>query len=588
MTFDELKEKINAANHAVEDCEKAKKDIPAKLAEVRVLMDNALGEISKARLGNLAEEGDSTAVLEAKAARMFEGLKNARKEQIKASKVQTDIDDFLTDILAEQINTAAQEVFVYNTFRKELKATMIQTKVEIAIGVNQLKKYLKSIANDSTLALVDEFLAELQQLNFYEITKADVKKVMKAFREMTERFWFSDTDTNKVRRGSKKEYKNNLEDLLDKGVEYAKNAAAVWEACETIRTKLDNNKYVLAIRQELGVKDAEEYRKWAIQNLEIKEEEIKEMMLEMSPNKVAGMIEELEAIVVPDAIDWLKVTYNLSTWVYTEYGEQAGQSMNLEQEASFKFSITTPPLEADVSIPVFEAVFASLTFDFGASLSATANFGGALKLHNFLSANETKYVSGNLEADASVDANAFAGLGLQLLKVVRASGRVVLTGSASIKAAAPVELEKAKIDKIAMFRAAASNDIAILLNGKLQAVVGLTAPFKIIVKALTGKDAEAKFDSPTLDFFKATRSDKVQFEMPFRKRPTTFPENALSVKKGKWDVDFIAKAQIDALINSYFGGAKDFEAKMKENPLTEVEKESLLEIYGVFGTEKTA
>lgn len=587
MTFDDLKDYIDAADEAIRVCEKKKGEFPTMTKNALQHLNTAKNLLKEAKTAHAKEDGDVPSTLNAKAKQLYKALEKAKKEQLKVADIQTSIAEFLEDVLEENITQAAQNVFKYRKFRAKLQTTLTNTKLEIAIAITQLMLHLKDEdANSDVVADVSTFLEELRKLNFYETTDADKDRILSVFKEMTRKYWFKRNSENKVRKGAKKEYKKPLKDLLDKAIDYTINSGLCWKHCHRLRNRLDNNKYINEVRTELKVLEFENELTVALGDLARVERAIKTMIETYAPDEADAMMSKLEAVEIPKEIDWMKKAYGLGVWAYENHGEALGQYLELEKEAPFEFEVATPSLSAEVYIPGFHAGFMSVGFEFGASLKANAKFDGKLTLHNFLSAAEPNYVSGELNASAGLEASVFAGIALVILEIIKASGRVTLTGNAGVAAKANVELTKRNLSQIAAFTAAGTAGVGVTLKGELEAVIGLTGPVKLLIKTLTGLEAEKKITSPPLDLFEAKRDAGITFEMPFRKKPTSFPKDALQMDAGEWTVTFIGDEKIKAVVNDFFGGINKFEKMLKEEPLTEKELEAVKEMYGNFGERK--
>jgi hypothetical protein len=585
MTFDDLKDYIDAADEAIKVCEEKKGDFPTMTQKALEHLTTAKSLLKEAKSENALAGSDTAEDLQRKAKKLYKALEKATKEQLKVADIQTSIAEFLEDILEENITQAAQNVFKYRKFRTQLQTTLTNTKLEMAIAITQLLLHLKNEGtNSDILSDVNVFLEELRKLNFYETTKDDKNRILDVFKEMTHQYWiFKSNRQNNVRKGAKKEYKKPLKELLDKAIDYTENSKICWAHCHRLRDRLDNNKYINEVRTELKVLDFENTLTIAMKDIARIENSIKKMIQSFAPEKAEEMLGKLDAVELPKEIDWLKKAYNLSTWAYENYGEDLGSYLGLEQEAPFEFEVAAPGFDAEVYIPGFHAGFMSVGFEFGASLKANAKFDGKLQLHNFLSAAEPKYVSGELNASAGLEASVFAGIALVILELIKASGRVTLTGNAGAVAKANVELTKRNLDQIAAFTATGSAGLAFSLKGELEAVIGLTGPVKFLIKTLTGAEPEKKITSPPLDLFEAKREAGLSFEMPFRKKPTSFPKNALKMDAGEWTVTFIGDEKIKAVVNDFFGGMNKFEKMLQEEPLTAKELEAVREMYGNFG-----
>jgi hypothetical protein len=150
-----------------------------------------------------------------------------------------------------------------------------------------------------------------------------------------------------------------------------------------------------------------------------------------------------------------------------------------------------------------------------------------------------------------------------------------------------VKLTKANIEGYPALECKSSAGLEILLAGHLEAVLGLTAALKVLIKAVTGKKAELKFKTPSLNFFKAGRTAEITFELPVHKKPTSFPKDQLNMSSGEWEIEFIAQEQLKQLFNEKFGGLDKWNEIKKQTPLTPQEIEELKTLYSGFGIRAT-
>jgi len=587
-SFDELKKFIDEANAAVLRCEKGKEKYQTNQIAVLSHIAEANRLIVEATKNYKIESGDDANTKKGKVTEILARLQKSREEQLKMGKYISAMKTYTDDVLADSIHKAAEKVFGYRQFRTVVKNKILGTKMEIAGSATQLKKFL--IKNDSdkdVLKNIDIFLQKLQAANFYEMNQKIKKGIIDAFEEATH-VYVALTENRTARKGVYTTYVDALNEMLESATEYSEKSVACWGLCHRLRDELENNKYVNKVRAELDVVNFEESLKTSMGDLARREEQVKKIIVENMPlGEGAAAIKKVAATKIPKEIDWLKAAYSLGTWVYENYGEEIGEEIGLPKEAKFSIGPDLPSIDAEVGIPLYHCGIASLELEFGVSVEPSIGIEGALTLHNFFSASEDTFVSGTIAAKAGIEASAFVGLALVLVEIIKASGRIVLSAKAEIGMEGSVKLTKSNIEGYPALECKSSAGLEIVLAGHLEAVLGLTAALKVLIKAVTGKKAELKFKTDTLNFFKVGRTAEITFELPVHKKPTSFPKDQLNLSSGEWEVEFIAQEQLKQFFKEKFGGMNKWNEIKSQTPLTNQEIEELKTLYSSFGIRAT-
>lgn len=571
MTFDDLNQYLGEADAAMQTC----------LSEESVFTTNApksLAELKNAI--DLAKNALALDDIEAICA----GFKDSRKKVLESTGYHVKASNFLDDTLTHDITAAANKIFQYRIFRDKMKKDLIDDKLDIIAGIIQLKGYLEDLdACEDTRTRIQLFLQKMKDLNFYEAsdTKRDI--ILKAFEDATKTGWFqSNRSIIKAARGI---HTGNLKLLLDKAIQYTINSGKYWHRCHEKREQLDNNKFVLDFRKKLKVKDYESERTILIKELEIIQKRLQEKIKEIAPDKAEALLKDIAATKIPESLNLLKKTYGLTSWIYEnviKYDPESDEEIEAFKEVSFEHTLESPKLSIEVDVPVFSCGVADLVVEFGASFGGSLEFKAALTLHNFLSNSEENYVSGSLEAKAGVKADAFVGVGITLVQLIKASGRFVLEGTAEVSGTAAVAIKKTEAENLAAFNVGAEAGLAFKLTGHLALVIGLTAPLKLLFKTM-GIDAEAKLETDKLDFFSAERKATATFELPFRKKPVAFPQDMFTASSGEWEVKFIGDTYLKQYWTEHFGTKSEWDEVTTGHPLSGTELEEIKALYGDFG-----
>jgi hypothetical protein len=583
-SFEDLKKFIDVADAAVRTAEKGKTAYLKNKVAAETHLEEAARIIKEAVKEYKISSSDSPEILNTKIKAVLNGLKKAREQQLHLGKLRSNMQKYIDETLKDGITRAAQNVFGYRQFRTKTQNEMTGTKMEIAGSSLILKKFLiDHNESQSVIDKIDLFMKKLQQANFYEMTEDKKKEIVKTFSDAVD-LHVGVTEKRKARKGLYTAYNEHLEELLNKAIEYTDNSKECWGHCQRLRAQLDNNKYVNEVLAELGVIEFEENTKLKLTEIDKLEERLKNRILrEMPEGEGAEELKKIAAVKIPEEIDWLKKVYSLGNWVYENYGETIGEEIGLPKEAKFEFSLDLPSIDAEVGIPVFHVGFASLEVEFGVSVTPSVGVNGALTLHNFFSASENTIVSGNIAAEAKVEAAAFVGLALTLIEIIKASGRIVVSASVGVSMDANVQLNKANIEGYPSLDCKSTAGVEFVLSGHLEAVLGLTAALKTLIKAITGIKPELKLKTPSYDFFKASRTAEMTFELPVKKKPTSFPKDQFNMSSGQWEVTFIAQEQLTQFWNEKFGGLDKLNKIKAENALNPAEIKELHDLYSGFG-----
>jgi hypothetical protein len=571
MTFDDLNQYLGDADVAMQTCLDEEsvfiKNAPKSLAQLTAAIEMAQDALSL---------DDIQAVCDA--------FKNSRKKVLKSTEYHVKASNFIDDTLTHDITAAANKIFQYRGFRAKMKKDLIDDKLDIIAGIIQLDGYLEDLdACKNTRDRIDIFLQKMKDLNFYEVSDAKQDEILDAFEEATKTNWFkSKRSLIKAARGIHTE---NLKLLLDKAILYTENSKKYWQKCHEKREQLDNNKFIKDFRKKLGVKDYEAQRTFLIKDLENVQKKLQNKIKEIAPGQAEELLKDIAATKIPESLNLLKKTYGLTSWVYEnviKFDKDSDKDVDAFKEVSIEHAFETPKLSIEVDIPVFSCGIADLVMEFGASFGGSLEFKAALTLHNFLSNAEENYVSGSLEAKAGVKADAFIGVGITLVQLVKASGRFVLEGTAEASGKAAVAIKKTEAENLAAFNVGAEAGLAFKLTGHLALVIGLTAPLKVLFKSM-GIDAEAKFETDKLDFFSAERKAVAVFELPFRKKPVAFPDDMFTTSSGEWEVKFIGDTYLKQYWTEHFGKKSKWDEVTTGHPLSAKELEEIKTLYGNFG-----
>ncbi len=568
MTFDDLNSYLGEADAAMKACKSKESEYTTNaplaieaMTAAKTMLTNAL------RLSDIEE--------------IITAYKEARKKILKATQYNTKVTNYLEDTLANDITEAANNVFKYRQFRAKLQKDLIADKLDIVAGIIQLQRYLEDMDScEETRKRIGVFLQKMQTLNFYEVTSTNKTEIIKAFSEATKTSWFQSHGS--LIEAAEGVHSGNLSLLLDKAIEYTKKSGQYWAKCHDKREELDNNKFVIDYQKKLKVKKYKQQRQVLLVELEKAQNDLKKKIKSMAPDNADEILKNIAATKIPESLNLLKKTYNLAKWVYENLDESDGEELGLPKEEEISHKFETPSLSVEYDVPVFSCGIADLVVEFGASFGGSLEFKAALTLHNFLSDSEDNYVSGSLSAEAKVEAEAFVGVGVTIVQLIKASGRFVLTGEAGVKALADVAIKKAEAE-IAAFHVGAEAGISFKLAGHLEAVIGLTAPLKAIIKTVTGKSIEAKFKTDDWDFFTAERKANVSFDLPFRKKPVAFPKDMFSKSAGNWEVKFIGDTYLKKFWADNFGSKSKWDEVTSGHPLSAKELEEIVELYGNFG-----
>lgn len=571
MTFDDLNEYLGEADAAMQAC----------LDEEHVFTDNASKSLTRLTEAiNIAKEALKLNEVQA----ICEEFKLSRKRVLKSTESHIKASNFLDDTLEDDITAAANKVFQYRAFRDKIKKDLIDDKLDIIAGIIQLKGYLEDLdACKNTRDRIDIFLQKMKDLNFYEVSDTKRDEVLEAFEEATKTNWFK--EKRSLIRAARGIHTGNLKLLLDKAIEYTENSGKYWYKCQEKREQLDNDKFVLEFREKLEVSEYQANRTRLVHKLERVQKKLQQKIIELAPNQAEDLLKDIAATKIPESLNLLKKTYGLTSWVYEnviKFDPDSDEEIDPFKEVSIEHSLETPKLSIEVDIPVFSCGVADLIVEFGASFGGSLEFKAALTLHNFLSNAEENYVSGSLEAKAGVKADAFVGVGITIVQLIKASGRFVLEGTAEVGGKAAVAIKKTEAENLAAFSAEAEAGLSFKLTGHLALIIGLTSPLKALFRIM-GIEAEAKLETDKLDFFSAERKATAVFELPFRKKPVAFPKEMFTTGTGEWEVKFIGDTYLKQYWTEHFGKKSKWDEVTTGHPLSAKELEEIKTLYGNFG-----
>lgn len=573
MTFDDLNQYLGEADAAMQTCRD----------ETPVFTTNA--PLSLAQLTTAIQIAtDALALTDVQA--ICEGFKESRKKVLKSTEYHAKASNFLDDTLSNKITAVTNKLFLYRSFRDKMKKNLIDDKLDIIAGIIQLKGYLEDRdACKNTRDRIDIFLKKMQKINFYEVTKAERDSILDAFQDATRTNWFkSHRDLIKAARAI---HTGNLTLILDKAIQYTTDSGKYWHRCHEKRAQLDNNKFVLDFRADLKVREYESNRTILIKDLERIQQKLQKKITEIAPDQAEALLKDIAATKIPESLNLLKQTYGLTSWVYEKFIKYDADSdpdkeVDALKEVSIEHAIETPKLSVEIDIPVFSCGVADFVVEFGASFGGSLEFKAALTLHNFLSNAEENYVSGSLEAKAGIKADAFVGVGVTIVQLIKASGRFVLEATAEASAKAAVAIKKTEAENLAAFSIGAEAGLCFRLSGHLALTIGLTAPLKVLFKTM-GVDAEATLETDKYNFFRAERVAPAVFELPFRKKPVAFPKDLFTMGTGEWDVQFVGDTYLKQYWTEHFGRQSDWDKVTAGHPLSAKELEEIKTLYGDFG-----
>lgn len=571
MTFDDLNEYLGEADAAMQAC----------LDEKHVFTNNASKSLTRLTEAiNIAKEAFKLNEVQA----ICEEFKLSRKRVLKSTESHVKASNFLDDTLEHDITAAANKVFQYRAFRDKIKKDLIDDKLDIIAGIIQLKGYLEDLdACKNTRDRIEIFLQKMKDLNFYEVSDTKRDEILEAFEEATKTNWFK--EKRSLIRAARGIHTGNLKLLLDKAIEYTENSGKYWYKCQQKREQLDNDKFVLEFREKLEVSEYQANRTRLVHKLERAQKKLQQKITELAPNQAEDLLKDIAATKIPESLNLLKKTYGLTSWVYEnviKFDPDSDEEIDPFKEVSIEHSLETPKLSIEVDIPVFSCGVADLVVEFGASFGGSLEFKAALTLHNFLSNSEENYVSGSLEAKAGVKADAFVGVGITIVQLIKASGRFVLEGTAEVGGKAAVAIKKTEAENLAAFNAEAEAGLSFKLTGHLALIIGLTSPLKALFRIM-GIEAEAKLETDKLDFFSAERKATAVFELPFRKKPVAFPKEMFTTGTGEWEVKFIGDTYLKQYWTEHFGKKSKWDEVTTGYPLSSKELEEIKTLYGNFG-----
>ena len=225
---------------------------------------------------------------------------------------------------------------------------------------------------------------------------------------------------------------------------------------------------------------------------------------------------------------------------------------------------------------------------FGGSFGLTANVKGDLKLHNFLSAKEKKYVSGSIDGSLTVNAKVYVGMAVQVLHVAQAAVKMVLEAGVASSLKGDANLNKGNATNLASFDLECNGDFKFDLKGYFELTIGLTPTLVWLSEHTTGYTPEASFKSPKLLLVTAERNAKFNFHMPFQSTNTTIPDDQFNISKGEWTVTYPAANMIKKYLEEHIVGNDLAVAKKwlaDTGTLSAAEQEALLKEYDIILTE---
>lgn len=486
----------------------------------------------------------------------------------------------------------------------EAKKVLEKLRYDIVIEASVMRKAFVAANKkhpDEAIELdqIDAFMEGLKSVNFFEIKTADKNKLLKDFDKMihAQQGFFSRVFANEenveiaddVREDFGNREKADMTTFLDKAIAYATNSErlqlAILFGSDALLTVVSNA--LQGLNSTLGM-DA--YKVDLVDKKTFADRKFNDLLARYQEldGHDPNLDEELASMEVPEEIDLINNIYLAGQWAYkNEAGKAIGDELKLEQEKTLKKTFLDKKYEVGFSLPIPTgplAIFLTADISFGASFSAKLEIESKLKLHNFLSSKESKYVSGSFDGTLALAATVSAGLKITILHIASAEGKAVITGKTDVTLKANGDFNKGDESNIASFDATSEGQIVLELNGKLVLVVGLTKVLNFIVKAVTGKDASKTYETDPFVFVRAERKAEIMLHLPVKSDNVAIPDKTFSFDGGRWIVTYPSQNDFKKQLNTKIFGddnqkVKEAEAMLEGGKLTDEEKAALMQQY---------
>jgi hypothetical protein len=486
----------------------------------------------------------------------------------------------------------------------EAKKVLEKLRYDIVIEASVMRKAFVAANKkhpDEAIELdqIDAFLEGLKSVNFFEIKTADKNKLLKDFDKMIHaqqgffRRVFANEENVEIADDVREDFGNrekaDMDTFLEKALAYAVNSErlqlAILFGSDALLTVVANA--LQGLNTTLGM-DA--YKVDLVDKKTFADRKFNELLVRYQglDGHDPNIEEDLASMEVPEEIDLINEIYLAGQWAYkNEAGKAIGDELKLEQEKTFKKTFLDKKYEVGFSLPIPMgplAIFLTADISFGASFSAKLEIESKLKLHNFLSSKESKYVSGSFDGSLALAATVSAGLKITILHIASAEGKAVITGTTDVTLKANGDFNKGDESNIASFDATSEGQIILELNGKLVLVVGLTKVLNFIVKAVTGKDASKTYETDPFVFVRAERKAEMMLHLPVKSDKVAIPDKTFSFDGGRWIVTYPFQNDLKKQLNTKIFGddnqkVKEAEAMLEGGKLTDDEKAALMQQY---------
>lgn len=587
MNFSEYKEYANKADNALKAFEKEKSSKFDALKKSSLDKLTEASDIFKTTAEDLAgvKKALEDGVLKQKESIKFEGQARAfeRKYKEQFEEFSKHFNKF------EEANNAANKAVEKLRYDIVIEASVMR-KAFVTANTKYPDQKIE-------LGSIDKFLAKLKAINFMTLTTSDKNELMGFFDKMVHAQqgffkWLFNNDKNvatadDVRKDFGKREKKDMETFLSKALEFAENSKklkdVIIDGPDPLKTKVATALQNLNVTLDMDRYKVEITKKKAFANRNYNK------LLEKY-NSIDGadpnLGEALAAMEVPEEIDLINKMYLNLKWAYkNDKGKAVGEKLN--QEKTFKKTLLDKKYEANFNLPIPTgplAAFLTADISFGAKFEAKVEVESKLKLHNFLSSKETKYVSGTFSGTIDLSASLSLGLTVTLLHIAQAEGKAVITGKTNVSIEGSADFNKGDESNLASFDAKSNGSIVLDLTGKLELTVGLTKVLNWIVETLTGSKAEKTYSTDELSIARAERKANIELHLPIKSTNFAIPDTNFRFDGGRWIVTYPASEALKKQINTkIFGNDKENITKAQEmlegGKLSDQEKAELMQKY---------
>ena len=486
----------------------------------------------------------------------------------------------------------------------EAKKAVEKLRYDIVIEASVMRKAFVAANKkhpDEAIELtqIDAFLAGLKEVDLFRIKTADKNSILSLFDDMVDaqhgffkRIFSNDENVetaDDVREDFGNREKADMTSFLDKALAYAENSERL-QGHILFGPNALLTKVTAALQNLSATLGMDAYKVDLVDKKTLADRQYNSLMdrYKAMEGHDPNLAEELATMEVPEEIDLINQIYLAGQWAYkNEMGKALGDKLELEQEKTFKKTLLDKKYSTDFSLPIPTgplAVFLTADITFGASFSAKIEVESKLKLHNFLSSKETKYISGSFEGSLAVSASLSAGLKMTILHIASAEGKAIVTGKTDVNIKGSGDFNKGDESNKASFDATSEGSIVLELNGKLELTVGLTKILSHIVETVTGSAPSKTYETDEVAFVRAERKADIKLHLPVKTTNLTIPDKTFSFDGGRWIVTYPASEALKKQLNTKIFGddnqkVKEAEAMLEGGKLTEAEKAALLQQY---------